>query len=222
MFKFKIEGINSFHEAIKDIKLNDKIILKRNINNQLSEEAIGVYNIFNKKLGYAPFKYSQQINLNLNYFIYNINLSTRNIIIGCIYPETNYIDIIKPDNSNSNININHDLYSLKKKLEISGLKITDIKLLYADDYFIDINIKSEPNIDINFYTVTKKYYDNNLIKYNEFFENNLIEFNVYRSFYTHRLEQYIIKKYKLLNDIGNNIENKLYYNHKRKVYWYDN
>jgi hypothetical protein len=222
MFKFQLEGIKSFKDNILEIKLNEKVILKRNINNKISNEAIGVYISLNKtmkKIGYTPYKYSQHIYLDLEYSIIHINLSKNEIIIGCPYPETNYLDIINPDGSNKNINNEHDLLLFKKKLEILGFNINNITVLYADDNFTDINIKAKPNINNTFYTVTKKYYDNNLIKFNEFYDNQLIEFNVYRPFFTHRLEEYIIRNYNLIN--YNNKSNKLYYNHNKKIYWYE-
>ena len=141
MFKFQLEGINSFCDNILEIKLNDKVKLKRNINNKLSSDAIGVYTSYGKKIGYASFIFSQHIDLDLDYSIININLSKKEIIIGCPYPENNYINIIKPDGSNINIENEHDLLLFKKKLQILGFIIKDIKILYADDYFIDINIK---------------------------------------------------------------------------------
>jgi hypothetical protein len=227
MFKFQIEGVKSFIDNLKDIKLNDKVLLKKNLNNKFSNEAIGIYLINNKKIGYAPFIYSQHIHLNLEYYIVNINLSKKEFIIGCLYPETNYLDIIKPDDSNKNINNNHDLYLFKKKLEIIGLNITDIKVLYADDNFIDIKIISNNKINI-FYTVTKKYYDNNLIKFTEFYDNKLIKFNVYIPFFTHRLEEYIIRNYnhinaEFINEGSNNLINKkkIYYNHNKKIFWFE-
>ena len=219
MFKFQLEGINSFCDNILEIKLNDKVKLKRNINNKLSSDAIGVYTLHGKKIGYASFIFSQHIDLDLDYSIININLSKKEIIIGCLYPENNYINIIKPDGSNNNIENEHDLLLFKKKLQILGFIIKDIKVLYADDYFIDINIKAEPNINVVYYTITKKYYDINLIKFNEFFDNKLINYNVYRPFFTHRLEEYIIRNYKLINN--NLLSNKIYYNHCNKTYWFE-
>ena len=59
MFKFQLEGINSFCDNILEIKLNDKVKLKRNINNKLSSNAIGVYTSYGKKIGYASFIFSQ-------------------------------------------------------------------------------------------------------------------------------------------------------------------
>jgi hypothetical protein len=218
MLKFNIEGIKSFIDNIKNIKINDKVKLRRNEKNIITNQAIGVYTLDNKKIGYASFIYSNNIDLNLNYTILNINLHNKEIIIGCPYPQESFIDIIEPNNDNSNINQNHDLLLLKKKLELLNFKIIDIKVLYADDYFIDINIKAFPNIDLIFYTVTKKYYDYNLLKYNEFYDNNLLKYNVYVPFFIHRLENYIIKNYKLIND---NIKtNKIYYNHINKTYYY--
>ena len=221
MFKFQIEGVKSFIDNLKEIKLNDKVFLKRNMNNSISKEAIGIYLINKKKIGYAPFIYSQHIHLDLEYNIININLSKKEIIIGCSYQETNYFEILKPDNSNINIDEQHDLQLFKKKLEIMGLNISTINVLYADDYFIDIKIISN-NISNIYYTVTKKYYDNYLIKYTEFFDHKLIKYNVYRPFFTHRLEEYIIKSYTFCNTHkNNNMTNKIYYNHNKKIYWYE-
>ena len=218
MLKFNIEGIKSFNENIKNIRLNDKVILKRNKNNRFTSQAIGVYTLDNEKIGYASFIYSNNIDLNLNYTILNINLFKHEIIIGCPYPTESFIDIITPIGNNCNINQNHDLLLLKKKLELLNFKIIDIKVLYADEYFIDINIKTKPNIDVVFYTVTKKYYDFNLLKYNEFYDNKLLKYNIYVPFFIHRLENYIIKNYKLIN---RNIKtNKIYYNHNNKTYYY--
>ena len=218
MFKFQLESIKAFRENIINIKLNDKVKLNKEYNNKLSKDAIGVYYL-NKKIGYAPFIFSQNIDLNLDYKIIHINLSKLEIIVGCAYQEKNYLDIIRPDNSNCNIDNNHDLLLFKKKLEILGFVIYDNKVLYADENFIDINIKSKNNINVTYYTVTKKYYDNNLIKYNEFYDNKLIKYNVYVSFFTHRLEEYIYKKYKQINK---NIQSdKLYYNHIKQIYWFE-
>jgi len=246
MLKFQIEGIRSFADNIADIKINDKVKLKRNINNALSKEAIGIYTLSGKKLGYAPFIYSQH-DLDLDYSIININLSKKEIIIGCKYSENNFLEIfeplstnngfLSPSNDSEDQDDKHNLLLLRKKLEILGYTILDIKVLYSDDYFIDINIKAHPNINTIYYTVTKKYYDQHLIKFNEFYEHNLIQYNIFRAFFTHRLEEYIKKSYKLtdnLSDLNNdsndndfqfcNETNKkrIFYNHKKKLYCYSN
>ena len=201
MLKFQVEGINSFIDNITDLKINDIILLKLNPNNKISNKAIGLYTINHKKIGYAPFKYSE--NINLNFKVINIHLGKKEIIIGAEYNEINYLEIIPINEIILNMSdkekeiiqnmsdkekeiIKNNLKLLKIKLEKLNYEIKDIFILYNDENFIDINIQI-PDKNIIFHTVTKKYYDDNILKYNEFFDNKLISYCIYVPFFINKL-----------------------------------
>ena len=219
MLKFQVEGIKSFCDNISDIKINDPVKLKLNSKNKISNKAIGIYTLNNKKIGYAPFQYSE--NINLNFKIINIFLSKHEIIIGAEYNEINYLDIITLNDSIQlpiTDELKKDLKLLKLKLEKLNYEIKNIDILYYDENFIDINIKTQDK-DIIIYTITRKYYDDNILKYNEFYDNTLISYCIFVPFFIHRLEEYIKNNYKLI--YSNKIQtNKICYNHKNKTYFY--
>jgi len=221
MFKFQIDGVKSFTDNLNNLKLNDAVILKLNDKNQISKEAIGIYTLEHKKIGYAPYKYSDYFN-DFNFKIIHINLSRKEIMIGAPYNELNYIDTTIVDVSLiTNILINEELAdeikTLKIKLEKLDFIINELKVLYYDENFIDINIRT-PDKDIIFYTVSKSYYQNNKFKYIEFYNYKLIQHSLYKPFFIHRLDEYIKNNYTLINK--KNITNKICYNHKKKIYYY--
>jgi len=91
---YKILGIYSFAENIKDIKLNDSVILKNEKYNIKSKNAIGVYTIDNKKIGYI----SNENELDKStYKISKMALSQEYPLIEIKkdYPQINYLDNVE-------------------------------------------------------------------------------------------------------------------------------
>jgi hypothetical protein len=82
MPSYKILGIYSFSENIKQINLNDKVILKKEIKNMKSDNAIGIYTLENKKLGYLPVEKNEELlNHKNSYKISTLLLHLQNPII---------------------------------------------------------------------------------------------------------------------------------------------
>ena len=66
MQNIQIDGIYTYIDNIRNLKLGEKIKLLPNFNNQHNSNAIGAYTLNNKKIGYIPFKINQ-IDINLTY-----------------------------------------------------------------------------------------------------------------------------------------------------------
>jgi hypothetical protein len=71
---------------------------------------------------------------------------------------------------------------------------------YYDENYINLLIYSEGNINI-FNTVTRKYYEENIFKYDDLYKLGIIPKSIYQPFQIHRLEDYIEKKYKNINKL---------------------
>lgn len=210
MNSIQLDGVYSFLDNIKNIKLNDSVKLLLNPNNKISSDAIGVYTLDNNKIGYVPYN-SNQININDNYKITKINLNKNNLQI-LIIPQSsksNIIQLFNYENYLDNIiqhNYKEEINKFKKYLVREGHIINDIKISYYDDNFINIIIETIENNRINkniFYTITKKYYDENIFIYDDFYYNKLINKCLFELFKIHRLEFYIIKNYKPIEKIIN-------------------
>jgi hypothetical protein len=198
----QLDGVYSFMDNIKNLKLDDNVKLIINKNNRLNADAIGVY-YENKKIGYIPYKLSQ-INIKNTYKIHKINLNKNNlqIIISCNNDDSNYIDYepdyiikLKYDNYIIKSNLDEDLKHFSKYLQRSDIIFTNLGITYNDENYINLLIK-DTNDNNLFYTVTKKYYDTNIFKYDEFFINKLISTQIYELFKIHRLDIYLKKNYK--------------------------
>ena len=193
MQSIQIDGIFTYIDNIKKLKLGDTIKLKPNPKNRLNKNAIGAYTTDFKKIGYIPFNKSQ-IDINLNYTVSTISLNSFKplLIISVCFSNENII-ITKPIslNNNKNDELKESLEHFSKYLINNKIEFEILKIIYNDDDFIDLLIDN--NI---FYTVTRKYYDLNIFKYDEFFKFKLIPTCIYEPFKIHRLENYIKKKYK--------------------------
>jgi len=216
MNSIQLDGVYSFLDNIKNIKLNDQIKLLLNPNNKISSDAIGVYTLDNKKIGYVPYN-STQLNINDNYKITKINLNKSNLQI-LIVPESmksNIIQLFDYENKLDIIqhNYNDEINTFKRYLIREGHNLKDIKILYYDDNFINILIETIDNNIINkhlFYTITKKYYDENIFIYDDFYYNKLTNKCLFELFKIHRLEFYIIKNYKPIDKIINKYKPHIY------------
>lgn len=212
MQNIQIDGLYTYINNVKNLKLGDKIKLLPNFNNRINSNAIGAYTFNNLKIGYIPFKINQ-IDINLIYTVTKINLIMNNpiLLISCVFDLTNFIfvenDYLKKNKIKNNNIDNTELLHFKKYLERSNNKIDDIYISYCDDNYININIICE-NINNIFYTVTKKYYEENIFKYDEFYKYKLIPHCIYQPFIIHRLECYIEKNYKYIDSLIKNNKKK--------------
>jgi hypothetical protein len=220
MQHIQIDGIYTYIDNIKSLKIGDTIKLIKNPKNKLNADAIGAYTLCGKKIGYIPFK-STQIDINKKYLVSKINLSRINpiLIISKDFDICNFIRcepcIITQFKNKTQIYIEtpleltNDLKKFAKHLQKSGNNITKIGICECDDSFITLCIET-PDTSNVFYTVTKQYYDLNIIKYDEFFKYGLITKCIYQQFQIHRLEKYIEINYTHLTSkkINNLIKSK--------------
>jgi hypothetical protein len=142
----------------------------------------------------------KKIHIKAKYKVSKINLTQDHplLLIARDFEQSNFIltepDFIK-ETKYQGLIINRtdsDLKDFKKYLEVSKVLVQDIGIEYKDENFINLIIKSDDTIN-RFYTVTKKYYEENVFKYDEFFKFKLIPKCIYQPFQIHRLESYIEK-----------------------------
>jgi hypothetical protein len=228
MQHIQIDGIYTYIDNIKSLKIGDIIKLIPNPSNRLNADAIGAYTISGKKIGYVPFK-SSQIDIDGKYLISKIRLSELNPILliskhfdisNIISCEPNIITQLKKNKLryiDTPLELTRDLKKFAKHLQKSGNNITKIGICECDDSFVTLCIETPETTNI-FYTVTKQYYDLNIIKYDEFFKFGLITKCIYQQFQIHRLEKYIEINYKLLSSkkIKNLIKSKCFDNYHMK------
>jgi hypothetical protein len=219
MQSIQIDGTFTYIDTVKTVKLGDPVKLIKNPNNRINKEAIGVYTMDGKKLGYVPFK-SSQLDITESFYISKINLTKDNLqlLISRKYMaagDSNIIQSVPSFTLLKNVpeifrkslvstffpeNFIQDLKRFQKNLEKSGVKFNRIVPIYYDTNYITILIETLDDNDEKtknyFYLVTKEYYDKNVFKYDEFFELGLMARNIYIPFQTHRLETYIEKNYK--------------------------
>ena len=203
----QIDGTFTFAQNIKELKIGDLIKLQTNPSNRINKDAIGAYTTSGSKIGYVPFK-SNQIDLKAKYKVAKINLTQDNPILliardfdqsNFILTEPNYIKNIKYRGSIIN-NTDPDLKDFKKFLEKSKVFLQNIGIEYQDQNFINLIIET-PESANRFYTVTKKYWEENVFKYDEFFKFKLIPKCIYQPFQIHRMESYIEKNYKPIDKL---------------------
>jgi len=210
MQNIQLNGVFSFMDNVNTIKLGDYVKLLINSNNKISNKAVGVYTINNKKIGYLPIS-CDQIDINKKFIISKIHLNNNNlqILISCECEKTNIIKIDEYINNKIDQEpFKKDLISLKKKLSFDGFLVKNILLTYNDEYYNNLLIEIINNNEIEkniYYFITKKYYDEYIHIFDEFYKFKLINNNIYQPFKIHRLEFYILKNYKLLNKINNKI-----------------
>jgi len=209
----EISGLYTYYDNIKKLKLDDKIILKENKNNKITKDAIGAYTINNIKIGYIPYTI-KQIDINNNYFVSKIKLNTIKplLFISCKYDNSNMISI--EPNIIKNIKYNYikklnktpyndDLEKFKHELVKNNIN-NDINIIYYDENYINLLINNQI-----FYTITKKFYEENIFKYEEFNKYKIIPINIFKLFKIHRLEIYITKYYNNINNIIKKYKNKI-------------
>ena len=203
----QIDGTFTYAQNIKELKIGDIIKLRINPSNRINKDAIAAYTISGSKIGYVPFK-SNQIDIKAKYKVSKINLTQDYplLLIARDFEQSNFIltepDFIK-ESKYKGIIINRtdtNLKDFKKYLEVSKVLIQDIGIEYQDENYINLIIKTDDSIN-RFYTVTKKYYEENVFKYDEFFKFKLIPKCIYQPFQIHRLESYIEKKYKPIDKL---------------------
>jgi hypothetical protein len=216
MQSIEISGIYTYIDNIKKLKIGDNIILRKNPNNQMTKDAIAAYHN-NMKIGYIPFN-DKMIDINNKYTVGKININQRNplLTIECKYNPSNFIELFSTINSNNiikNTKYNDTLNHFIKYLKSKGFIINDIGIVYCDDNFINLLIKTDTTTIFN--TVTRKYYEENIFKYDEFYKFNLIPKCVFEPFLIHRLETYIYKKYTSLEKILN--KKSLKYNNSNNI-----
>jgi hypothetical protein len=255
MQNIQLDGVYSFMDNIKNIKLGDLVKLVQNPHNKISQNAIGVYSLDMKKLGYVdgnkiPNKKINEKNLELEgeYKITKICLNKSNlqILISFEFNNNNIINLEEYINSFDidQVDFKNDINKLKKYLIREGFNINNIIITFINENYINILIEIIVNNNIEkhyYYTITKKYYDENSLIYDEFHKYKLLKNNIFESLKIHRLEFYILKNYKIINKLfkndtnnfniknisyDNNIieeninKNNLCYNHDKKIYFY--
>ena len=200
MQTIQIDGTYTYFNNIKTLKIGDPIKLISNPNNRLNSEAIGAYTMNGKKIGYVPFK-SNQININANYNVSKINLTQDNpiLLIALQFENSNFIKTQSISNSNKIIKTDLDieLKAFSKLLIKSGVNLIKIGITYIDSNFINLLIETDDGINI-FYTVTKKYYEENIFKYDEFYKFGLTPKCIYQPFQIHQLDVYLKKKFSII------------------------
>ena len=206
MQSIQIDGTYTYATNISNIKIGDQIKLVSNPSNRLNSEAIGAYTLDGLKIGYVPFK-SSQIDIKAIYTVTKINLTQNNpvLLISRKFEQSNYIHLepqfikdIKYHESNPNLKISQELSEDLKHfliyLKKSGNEISELRVSYQDPNYVNLNIITSDD-QYQFMTVTKKYYEDNIFKYDEFYKFKLIPKCIYQQFQIHRLEVYLEKKY---------------------------
>lgn len=210
MQSIQIDGTFTYAENIKGLKIGEQIKLIPNPSNRLNSEAIGAYTLTGTKIGYVPFK-ANQIDIKAKYTVIKINLTQENPILlisrhfeeaNFIQAEPDFIKSIKYSKSNYNIELSQDIKNDIKHFSVyltkAGNQIKTLKITYQDTNYINLDVET-PELDCTFWTVTKKYYEENIFKYDEFYKFKLIPKCIYQQFQIHRLEDYLQRKYKPIN-----------------------
>ena len=209
MQTIQLNGTFSFADNIRALKIGEPIKLVEDANNRISNEAIAAYTLTGRKIGYVPFKKSQ-INMKAKYKVEKLGLTLQNPVLlisreidstNIINVESDYIKKIKYAKIKS-VNYPHmdDIMAFKKYLQAKGNIIDNIFVSYYDENYINLLIYSEGNINI-FNTVTRKYYEENIFKYDDLYKLGIIPKSIFQPFQIHRLEDYIEKKYKNINKL---------------------
>ena len=208
MPNYKLLGIYSFADSLKNININDQVILKSEQFNIKSKSAIGVYTIDNKKIGYLPVENQNEIiSFNNAYKISNLILNKEYplVEISRVYPKNNYFENIEyPYEKKIKyeyilVNISKELqksvFGLEKYLGTKRIKVKKSAVIYFNENYINILIEVSKGIE-QFECITLKYFKENIDKYEELNENKLIENTFFRELLFYRLECYFEKNYK--------------------------
>jgi hypothetical protein len=204
---YKVIGIYSFAENLKNVKLYDHVILKSEKFNIQSKNAIGIYSLDNNKLGYLPIESKNEIkSFNDAYKISKLILNQDYPLleISRYYSPINYFENIeypfekKIKYEYKLVNISKDVENavtrLTNYLKTKKIKVKRSAVIYVDDNFINILIEIAKGFE-QFETVTIKYFKDNLQKYEEICENGLIDNIFFRELMIYRIESYFEKNY---------------------------
>lgn len=209
---YKIMGIYSFADNLKQMHVNDNVILKHENYNIKSKNAIGVYSLDNKKLGYMPNESKYELETFNNAFIISklvLNQDYPILEINRYYPSCSYLDNVEyPYEKKLKyeyvlVNISNELAksltSLEKYLLTKRIKVKRTAVIYVDELYINILIEVTKGFE-QFETVTMKYFKEHSDKYEELFENNIIDNTFFRELMIYRLESYYEKNYSSIHD----------------------
>jgi hypothetical protein len=210
---YKILGIYSFAENIKKMHLNDQVILKKEVFNLKSKNAIGVYSTDNQKLGYLPVENQDEIkNFNNSYRISNLKLNQEYPIleISRYYEPINYLDNveypfekkIKYEYVLADVSpkLQQSIVSLEKYLKTKRIKVKRTAVIYVDENYVNILIEVSKGFE-QFQTVTLKFFKENAERYEELYENGLLENTFFKDLMFYRLECYIENNYERVIDM---------------------
>jgi hypothetical protein len=213
---YKILGIYSFADNIKKMNINDSVTLKAEKYNIKSNNAIGIYNNENKKLGYLPIEKKEELNIENNvYKITKICLHSEipTVEISRLYDYINNIpDIEFPFMKRNkykykNINISKELAksieSLVLNLKMKKIKIKRTLVSYVDNYYINLILETSKGFE-TFNLITFLYYTKYKDFYEELYEKKLMDVPFYRELLVHRIENYIEINYKNVEEIDSN------------------
>lgn len=206
MQSFQIVGTFSFSDNIKMLNVGDRVKLLPNPDNKINPLSIGVYSEGMKKIGYLPFNTNQVDSLDLPCHVSKLNLLEGDTIIIISRENKNrnflsYLPTLIKSNRKIGIMKNvlvKEINSFKKFLERNSHTVLSIGITYMDENFIDLYIKTLDN-EMIFNTVTHSFYQQNILKYEEFALHNLFHETIYQPFKIHCLENYIIKNYKQIS-----------------------
>jgi hypothetical protein len=216
---YKILGIYSYADNLREITNNEPVILKHEKYNIKSKNAIGVYTKKNnKKIGYLPTENNNELlNFNDSYIISKLQLNQDYPIveISRSYPNINILNnyeltIIKKIKYDYEI-INQPSYlkipltTLINTLKRKRINVKRLAITYLDDDYINIIIETSKGLE-SFYTITSKYFKENQDKYNELYEYNLIDNIFFKELLFHRPEKYFEINY--TNILNNTIHKK--------------
>jgi hypothetical protein len=227
MPSYKIVGIYSFAKNLLDIKLNDSVILKKEVNNIKSKNAIGVYFNNDIKIGYLPIENTSEIIkfnnsykisklvLNKEYPVVEISRSYDNtsILPDCEFPwekKLKYpLKII-----NLTTDLERSLNALIKYLSSKRIKIKKALITFTNDDYTNLVLETAKGIQ-TFYTTTYNYFLKHSEYYDELLELNLIDNAFYKDLMFYRIENYYESNYKNIMDLNVDIDIDLEINEKQ-------
>ena len=183
MESIQIDGIYTYVNNIKKLTIGQEIKLMLNPHNRINSDAIGAYTLAGEKIGYVPFK-SNQIDIKAKYTVTKINLTLNNpvLLISRQFEQCNFIQSIPPfinlkNRKKNNESLNEELKSFATNLIKTGNEVTDIKIIYNDDNFIDLQINT-PEENIIFNTVQENIMKKIFLNMMNFINLKLVQ-NVY-------------------------------------------
>lgn len=226
MPSYKIVGIYSFAKNLLDIKLNDPVILKQEIHNIKSKNAIGVY-FNNNKIGYLPIENKNELNkfnksfkisklvLNKEYPVVEISRTYNDtaLLLNCDFPWEKKIKYpLQVINLSSDLE--KSLSALIKYLGNKRIKIKKALITFSNDDYTNLVLETAKGIQ-TFYTITYNYFTKNAEYYDELFELNLIDNTFYKDLMFYRIENYYESNYKNIMDLNVDIDIDLEINEKQ-------